>query len=143
MRFACLRHTAFGRPSVSASAQTQQNRVARATPARPQAGPFRLCRARMPKQFVKVPALAVLLPLDDSRMFCRRDHPLGLEHRLGPLQARNDQCEQPFHAQRVIVVYPSKLTQVDTFRIGNISRLFPPDMAQLVSAIEQVMREMA
>ena len=47
-----------------------------------QAGPVRLRRARMPQQFIKVPALAVLLPLDDGRVFFRRDGALGLEYRL-------------------------------------------------------------
>jgi hypothetical protein len=36
----------------------------------------------MPQQFIKVPALAVLLPLDDGRVFFRRDGALGLEYRL-------------------------------------------------------------
>jgi len=60
----------------------------------------------MPHQFVKIPAFAVLLPLDDGRVFFRRDGALDLEHRLGPLQARDDRFQQPLHAQRVIVNAP-------------------------------------
>jgi 2-aminoethylphosphonate-pyruvate transaminase len=35
-----------------------------------------------------------------------------------------------------MIIYPGKLTQADTFRIGNIGRLFPAEMEQLVQAIE-------
>jgi hypothetical protein len=35
-----------------------------------------------------------------------RDSPLVFEHRLGPLQARDDRFKQPFHAQRMIVDAP-------------------------------------
>lgn len=45
-------------------------------------------------------------------------------------------------AERGFIIYPGKLTQVDTFRIGNIGRLFPNDMEQLVAAIETVLAEM-
>ena len=48
----------------------------------------------------------VLLPLDNGRMFFRRDSSLVFEHRLEPLQARDDRLEQPFHAKRVIVNPP-------------------------------------
>lgn len=34
------------------------------------------------------------------------------------------------------IIYPGKLTQVDTFRIGTIGRLFPADLEQLVYAIQ-------
>jgi len=60
----------------------------------------------VPEQLVKVPALGVVLPLDDGHVFLRRDGPLGLAHRLGPLQARDDRFQQPFHAQRMIVNPP-------------------------------------
>ena len=40
------------------------------------------------------------------------------------------------------IIYPGKLTQVDTFRIGNIGRLFPSDLEQLVHAIRGTLREM-
>jgi len=46
-------------------------------------------------------------------------------------------------SDRGFIIYPGKLTQVDTFRIGNIGRLFPADLEQLVSAIEAVLREMS
>lgn len=39
------------------------------------------------------------------------------------------------------IIYPGKLTQVDTFRIGNIGRLFPADMEQLVATIRTVMEK--
>lgn len=45
-------------------------------------------------------------------------------------------------SDRGFIIYPGKLTQVDTFRIGNIGRLFPADMEQLVAAIERVLAEM-
>ena len=82
-----------------------------------QTGPVRLRRARMPQQFVKVSALDILLPLDDGRVFFRRDGPFGLEHRLGPLQARDDRFQQPFHAQRVIV-NPPQIYIAGHFAIG-------------------------
>jgi len=43
-------------------------------------------------------------------------------------------------ADRGSIIYPGKLSEVDTFRIGNIGRLFPEDMEQLVFAIEAVCR---
>jgi 2-aminoethylphosphonate-pyruvate transaminase len=46
-------------------------------------------------------------------------------------------------SDRGFIIYPGKLTQVDTFRMGNIGRLFPADLEQLVGAVEKVMREMA
>ena len=45
-------------------------------------------------------------------------------------------------SDRGFIIYPGKLTQVNTFRIGNIGRLFPQDMEQLVSAIQAVLAEM-
>jgi 2-aminoethylphosphonate-pyruvate transaminase len=38
------------------------------------------------------------------------------------------------------IIYPGKLTKVDTFRIANIGHIFPGDIRQLLSAIEIVMR---
>jgi 2-aminoethylphosphonate-pyruvate transaminase len=43
-------------------------------------------------------------------------------------------------SQRGFLIYPGKLTQVDTFRIGTIGRLFPEDLEQLVQAIRSVLR---
>jgi 2-aminoethylphosphonate-pyruvate transaminase len=40
---------------------------------------------------------------------------------------------------RGFIIYPGKLTQVNTFRIGTIGRLFPADMRQLVYAIEAIL----
>src|ERR1019366_6209588 len=45
-------------------------------------------------------------------------------------------------SERGFIIYPGKLTQVDTFRIGNIGRLFPQDLEQLVAAIAVVFAEM-
>jgi 2-aminoethylphosphonate-pyruvate transaminase len=39
-------------------------------------------------------------------------------------------------SDRGFIIYTGKLTAVDTFRIGNIGRLFPEDMEQLVLAIK-------
>lgn len=45
-------------------------------------------------------------------------------------------------SERGFIIYPGKLTQVDTFRIGNIGRLFPADLEQLVHAVRAVLLEM-
>lgn len=45
-------------------------------------------------------------------------------------------------SDRGFIIYPGKLTQVNTFRIGNIGRLFPADLEQLVNAIGLVLGEM-
>lgn len=45
-------------------------------------------------------------------------------------------------SDRGFIIYPGKLTQVDTFRIGNIGRLFPADLEQLVDAIRHVLDEL-
>jgi 2-aminoethylphosphonate-pyruvate transaminase len=45
-------------------------------------------------------------------------------------------------SDRGFIIYPGKLTQVDTFRIGTIGRLFPPDLEQLVHAVSRVLEEM-
>lgn len=45
-------------------------------------------------------------------------------------------------SERGFIIYPGKLTQVDTFRIGTIGRLLKTDLEQLVHAIGRVMREM-
>jgi len=45
-------------------------------------------------------------------------------------------------SDRGFLIYPGKLTQVDTFRIGNIGRLFPTDLDQLVHAIRDALIEM-
>ncbi|MCL4180814.1 MAG: 2-aminoethylphosphonate--pyruvate transaminase [Verrucomicrobia bacterium] len=39
------------------------------------------------------------------------------------------------------IIYPGKLTQTDTFRIGSIGRLFPADMRALLHAIDQATLE--
>ncbi|NJD18324.1 MAG: 2-aminoethylphosphonate--pyruvate transaminase [Gemmatimonadetes bacterium] len=38
-------------------------------------------------------------------------------------------------SDRGFIIYPGKLTHVDTFRIGNIGRLFPADLEQLVQGV--------
>jgi 2-aminoethylphosphonate-pyruvate transaminase len=45
-------------------------------------------------------------------------------------------------SRRGFIIYPGKLTQVDTFRIANIGRLFSADMEQLVAAIGSVLSQM-
>jgi len=40
------------------------------------------------------------------------------------------------------IIYPGKITQADTFRIGSIGRLFPSDIEALLSAIQSVLRDM-
>jgi len=36
------------------------------------------------------------------------------------------------------VIYPGKISNADTFRIGNIGEVFPSDMERLVSAVGRV-----
>src|SRR5262249_47163637 len=45
-------------------------------------------------------------------------------------------------SDRGFIIYPGKLTEVNTFRIGTIGRLFPSDIEQLVLAIRETLREM-
>ena len=45
-------------------------------------------------------------------------------------------------SDRGFIIYPGKLTKVDTFRIGNIGRLFPADLEQLVDSIGAVLKEL-
>lgn len=44
---------------------------------------------------------------------------------------------------RGFIIYPGKLTQANTFRVGTIGRLFPADLEQLVHAAGQVLKAMA
>lgn len=44
---------------------------------------------------------------------------------------------------RRYVIYPGKISQAETFRIGNIGNVFPADMQNLVQQIEQVLDSMA
>ena len=45
-------------------------------------------------------------------------------------------------SQKGQVIYPGKVTDADTFRIGNIGHLFPQDMKVLLNCIEKVLQEM-
>ncbi len=45
--------------------------------------------------------------------------------------------------KRRYVIYPGKISQAETFRIGNIGNVFPADMQDLVEQIEQVLGLMA
>ena len=45
-------------------------------------------------------------------------------------------------SRRGFLIYPGKLTQADTFRIGTIGRLFPEDIAQLLDALRAALLEM-
>merc|ERR1712226_106321 len=40
------------------------------------------------------------------------------------------------------VIYPGKVTDADTFRIGNIGHVFPEDMQRLIVCIKKVLKEM-
>ncbi|PYK98015.1 MAG: 2-aminoethylphosphonate--pyruvate transaminase, partial [Verrucomicrobia bacterium] len=40
------------------------------------------------------------------------------------------------------IIYPGKISQANTFRIGSIGRIFPSDMDALISAIGSVLNEM-
>lgn len=44
--------------------------------------------------------------------------------------------------ERDFVIYPGKVSDGDCFRIGNIGRIFPPDVKSLLAAIRDVLIEM-
>jgi len=44
-------------------------------------------------------------------------------------------------SERGFIIYPGKLTQVNTFRIGTIGRLFPADIQQLVYAVREILTQ--
>ncbi len=44
--------------------------------------------------------------------------------------------------QKEQVIYPGKVSDADCFRIGNIGRIFPPDIQILLGAVQQTMNEM-
>ncbi|MBX7074593.1 MAG: 2-aminoethylphosphonate--pyruvate transaminase [Pirellulales bacterium] len=44
--------------------------------------------------------------------------------------------------RRRFVIYPGKVSQAETFRIGTIGHVFPDDMRELVAAIEEALREL-
>ncbi|MBL9176097.1 MAG: hypothetical protein JNL10_21320 [Verrucomicrobiales bacterium] len=45
-------------------------------------------------------------------------------------------------AEKGFILYPGKISQADTFRIGNIGRLFESDMRAVVNAIAEAVEEM-
>jgi 2-aminoethylphosphonate-pyruvate transaminase len=45
-------------------------------------------------------------------------------------------------SDRGMIIYPGKLTQLDTFRIGTIGRLFPEDLVRLAHAVEDSLQAM-
>jgi 2-aminoethylphosphonate-pyruvate transaminase len=45
-------------------------------------------------------------------------------------------------SDRGMIIYPGKLTDTPSFRIGNIGRLFEADILQLLAAIRDVLQEM-
>jgi 2-aminoethylphosphonate-pyruvate transaminase len=45
-------------------------------------------------------------------------------------------------SERGFIIYPGKLTQRDTFRIGTIGRIFPSDLQQLVGAIRATLESL-
>ena len=40
------------------------------------------------------------------------------------------------------IIYPGKVTDADTFRIGNIGHLFPADMKHLIECVKEVLEQM-
>jgi 2-aminoethylphosphonate-pyruvate transaminase len=46
-------------------------------------------------------------------------------------------------SERGFIIYPGKLTQAETFRIGTIGRIFESDIARLLVAVRECMQEMA
>jgi 2-aminoethylphosphonate-pyruvate transaminase len=42
---------------------------------------------------------------------------------------------------RGFIIYPGKLSKADAFRIGNIGQIFPEDVANLITAIREVLEE--
>lgn len=45
-------------------------------------------------------------------------------------------------SDRGFIIYPGKLTQAETFRIGTIGRIFEGDIARLLAAVRECMQEM-
>lgn len=45
--------------------------------------------------------------------------------------------------QRRYVIYPGKISQAETFRIGNIGHVFPADIVDLVEQIEQTLNKLS
>ena len=45
-------------------------------------------------------------------------------------------------SDRGFIIYPGKLTQAETFRIGTIGRIFESDIAQLLTAVRECAQEM-
>jgi 2-aminoethylphosphonate-pyruvate transaminase len=44
-------------------------------------------------------------------------------------------------SERGFIIYPGKLTQINTFRIGTIGRIFPADLQQLLSAVRATFKQ--
>jgi len=42
--------------------------------------------------------------------------------------------------ERGFVLYPGKISQADTFRIGNIGEVYPHDIERLIDVVKEVMR---
>ena len=40
------------------------------------------------------------------------------------------------------MIYPGKVTDADTFRIGNIGHVFPEDIDELIRNVSEVVEEM-
>jgi 2-aminoethylphosphonate-pyruvate transaminase len=45
--------------------------------------------------------------------------------------------------QKGFVIYPGKISKLDTFRIGNIGEVYPNDIDQLLAAIKETSSEEA
>ncbi len=70
----------------------------------------------------------------------------GADHRHFPLAARSGLRFQRSSIDRVrdrgFILYPGKLTAVDTFRVGCIGAIGPSTLKQAVAAVSDVLREM-
>ena len=45
-------------------------------------------------------------------------------------------------SDKTFIIYPGKISQAKTFRIGSIGRIFPSDIAALLSAIGTALKKM-
>ena len=46
-------------------------------------------------------------------------------------------------SEKGFIIYPGKISQANTFHIGTIGRIFPSDIAALLSAIRSVLCQMS
>jgi 2-aminoethylphosphonate-pyruvate transaminase len=46
-------------------------------------------------------------------------------------------------SEKGFIIYPGKISQADTFRVGSIGRIFDSDIRALLAAISQTISEMS